>query len=93
MADRTATDEARDLLRDVVEFYDLDEFFVGDNVLNDMLDALPAGLLLRLAAEKTGGPLFEGTIAELGRQMTLAPPTYDAHRRRIVVYPAPEETT
>jgi hypothetical protein len=60
MADgRTPTDQAIDLMRDVAEFYDLDEFYVGDNVLHDMLAALPAGLLRRLANQTDGGPIFE----------------------------------
>jgi hypothetical protein len=78
MADRTATDEAIDLIvRHSFGYLDKIE-------ARSLVNALPAELLHRLATEKGGGPLFEGVAMDL---MVVIDPS-----RRVVVYPAPETT-
>jgi hypothetical protein len=96
MTDRTASDEAIDLIARALS----DRWYMGD-LHNEsdpecdaeaILAALPAGLLRRLADQKDGGPLFEGTIALFAS--TWGRDARDSIRfRRVVVYPAPETTT
>jgi hypothetical protein len=58
------------------------------------VDALPAGLLRRLADQKDGGPLFEGTVYRLREFVADRGHGTDlADGRWVVVYPAPETTT
>jgi hypothetical protein len=90
MTDRTASDEAIDIMRaSLAHRADVPAWLPGH-----MLDALAAqpGLLRRLADQKDGGPLFEGTIALFAS--TWGRDARDSIRfRRVVVYPAPETTT
>jgi hypothetical protein len=98
MADRTATDEAIDLLQRKLG---RSIRHVGRYWLRQILDALPAGLLRRLADQKDGGPLFEGYVATwfervagnnelavVGKILRTPEPN-----EAVVVYPAPETTT
>jgi hypothetical protein len=100
MADRTATDEAVDLMRWRADsdYYEARSWSapVTDQFLASVLDALPAGLLRRLADQKTGGPLFEGRAdlsaygwITIWNEVTPYDPIPDDWPR-VVVYPAPE---
>jgi hypothetical protein len=99
MADRTATDEAIDLIGLALWRADgwLDDDYpekamnhrrAAQRALNALVDN--PGLLRRLADQKDGGPLFEGTDDELYDWLEdlggIGP-------SRVVVYPAPETTT
>jgi hypothetical protein len=93
MADRTAIDEAIEaLMRADFEWFGCAEpgdYTGGTDYWRTILDALPAGLLRRLADQKDSGPLFEGTEDDLYDWLNDQDDVY----RRVVVYSAPETTT
>jgi hypothetical protein len=115
MTDRTATDEAIDLIlnhdwqpeygcrhRDHFRRYGWDgACLVCRGDVGAMLALLPAGLLLRLAAQKNGGePLTVDDLMDRAYERNL--PVHEGACREwmhtfgllgVVVYPAPETTT
>jgi hypothetical protein len=85
--DRTPTDEAIDLIEPLLPTTCDCGYPHNADLAARLLDALPAGLHRRLADQKDGGPLFEGTEDELYNW--LFGERQDSNIQ-VVVYPAAE---